>query len=607
MSRCWKLITDDGVKLGYRFQVLGDSYIDVVTCKEYPNQGTLVMHKHKDDRWRTKDEACDVLEFDDLGATYVQYMDEYKITLLTGEVLPTRLLPFWEFNKRYVFKRLEGFVNEPKSKSCLIIGTRRTGKTVLMYHTIHYLIQSKGVHPSQIAYIRFSNTGVPEGKVQTLLSGLAKTDKIKYLFIDEITYCDTDLSFLQDFIDGLTAVKKTFLTGTYSSTLMVLAKTAFLGRSVYINTTYISYKEFHYLYPDKTIDDYLFYGGTMQDSVLYSNREDMSYEEYTKVGMDYIGSAIVSNIFSSFKNLDLHELYPIMSDLYASEGEGYLKMILLRLLQCYSLPFDRARLGKAFKFSDVGNLRDTGTRLVSDNSLNVFCDYLYDGLLEHFDIEKTGLLGTIGSKRLAEEFVRFLDDMGCFCSCPVIDCQYIIPLCVRTASTYEVIKYVDKNYVTLSEQSMVKLDLSVIRQKIFESLNGGLLEAAIYIDLWRAGKTYSKFGGRNGIPEVDLVYNGELYEIKHSDQIVPAQLKNLLSYEVLSEFNPTSVNVLYRGSPKSFTITPKALYQQLMGIVPDHFYVKQLTNASDQVYTVNYINAGDFLCSIKDSSKILKI
>ena len=156
-------------------------------------------------------------------------------------------------NERYLVDKLMAFLKNPcNGKICALYGLRRTGKTVMMYHSIKRLI-NEGI--MNVAFISLTEHDSLAALFKLIEDSVNKG--IKYIFMDEITAIN---GFIQS--SALLADKYAkmgihiVIAGTDSYVINIAGRNNLYDRMVMINTSYIGYKEYEYLNPNTSILEY---------------------------------------------------------------------------------------------------------------------------------------------------------------------------------------------------------------------------------------------------------------------------------------------------------------------------------------------------------------
>lgn len=130
----------------------------------------------------------------------------------------------------------------------LIVGSRQTGKTSLLYLIIEDLLH-KGISQDQIYYLSLEDFSILETLNQNAhefanyLKGLgADLEKRNYVFIDEIQYLNDPTHFLKYVFDQIPGLKL-FVTGSSSLAIRQKFKDSLAGRKVVFELPPLSFSE----------------------------------------------------------------------------------------------------------------------------------------------------------------------------------------------------------------------------------------------------------------------------------------------------------------------------------------------------------------------------
>lgn len=153
-----------------------------------------------------------------------------------------------KYRKRFLLSELDDYFFSDDERVCCLYGLRRTGKTVAM---LQYL-DSLNDYDNCI-YIRCQ----PKDSIDDLLYIIASNDDINNFFIDEATKMEDFIDMSSELADGGSFCgKRILLTGTDSLGFMFASMNELYGRIKLIHTTYISFREYHYLL-GKDVDNYM--------------------------------------------------------------------------------------------------------------------------------------------------------------------------------------------------------------------------------------------------------------------------------------------------------------------------------------------------------------
>jgi hypothetical protein len=155
-----------------------------------------------------------------------------------------------------------------------------------------------------------------------------------------------------------------------------------------------------------------------------------------------------------------------------------------------------------------------------------------------------------------------------------------------------------------------------------EVLLGSIMEAVCYLDLKMDNRMdYDMYRTADGSCEVDLIIRDkkegwmDLYEIKHSSQVIPEQAKHLVNREFIREVEQAngcqvrSYHVLYTGPERTERMVPAEVFGLLeqncldagktSGAVRWERLREAAENQNWEAVEVHYQNMEDFLCQLQ--------
>lgn len=243
------------------------------------------------------------------------------------------------YRKRFSFPNLMAYLKQPKdNKVCTLFGLRRTGKTTMMAQAAQELAST-----GEVAWLYCEK----DDCVQDIKNAIFEHPECRYFFIDEVTR-------LEDFTDAGSILadlyvaeegKKIVLTGTDSLGFNLAYASQFPDRMHVIRTTYIPFKEYRYLLgEDKTIDDYIEYGGTLTNGEFYNKG----------LSIGYTNDAIALNIQHS---LELYQDGSHFGSLLSPYASGELTTFINKVVEQNNRTFLATTINKMFKSHDLGNLK----------------------------------------------------------------------------------------------------------------------------------------------------------------------------------------------------------------------------------------------------------
>lgn len=463
-----------------------------------------------------------------------------------------------KYRKRFLLSELDDYFFSDDERVCCLYGLRRTGKTVAM---LQYL-DSLNDYDNCI-YIRCQ----PKDSIDDLLYIIASNDDINNFFIDEATKMEDFIDMSSELADGGSFCgKRILLTGTDSLGFMFASMNELYGRIKLIHTTYISFREYHYLL-GKDVDNYIMYGGTLTPDKTFISEESCS---------DYTHSAIANNIQHSLKYCQNGELF---GELYRYYKNGSLNTVIQKNITSFNRRFVRSVLFEKFNSHEIGILsKYMGSRVRHENKKIIANSDLMENILKELDIKEDI---EILSKEAFEQLKRYLKRL---------DLLYINPknpkdiLFLQTGLRYRQCTTIIS--VLEGQDWFGKLGgTKALINQIDSDVKGNMLEEIIHYDCYADedfSKEYETYKYRNpdGV-EIDLIIidksnNCHLFEVKYDSRPDSKHKKNIKGREdfiaeIEEKFNALIVS-------KSVIYTGESFHS------PDN---------------IDYIKADDFLCNKK--------
>ena len=463
--------------------------------------------------------------------------DEYPIrNILLSEDLYAFVEKIKGFHKRNCISKLEDYLNnENYGKVFILYGLRRTGKTTLMRQAI--LSMSKD-SLKRIAFIQLEQ-GDSLSDINIALKMLRKRG-IKYVFIDEVTIAE-------DFIEGAALLSdiyaasgmKIVLSGTDSLGFVFSESEELFDRCIMLHTTYIPYKEFERVLGVSGIDEYIRYGGTM--SLGGSHYNEVSTFRTKDSTDEYIDSAIARNIQHSLKFYQEGNHFRALAELYESNE---LTSAINRVVEDINHRFTIEVL----------------TDILDDVDIDSITEELKNAL-EILNEEEQTVRITDAHRIEIKEYLDLLD-------LTVDILTETIPVnnnkSYRTAIAQPGLRYsqaVALVYQLLRDEAFQSISAEErhnILERILNEIKGRMMEDIVILETMKANPNKEVFRLQFAVGEFDMVIadpesiSCEIYEIKHSDKIVPEQYKNLIDDNKVeaTEFRygkVTKRTVIYRG------------------------------------------------------------
>ena len=493
---------------------------------------------------------------------------EFKMSALYGEALLNMAKTASQYERRDCFSKIQNFLKTPAAdKVCLVFGLRRTGKTTLLKQLV--LAMNEEEQKSAI-YIKAST----ENTIEELNADLKIANKLKYkyVFIDEIT-------LIEKFIDNAALLSdvyavqgmKIVLSGTDSLGFWFAQNEELYDRAVTVHTTFIPFREYSRLLKIDDIDEYIRYGGTLKAGETNfedtdANAFDASFrtDESTR---RYIDTAIAQNIQHSLKCYDRGNHFRNLIDLYKKDE---LTNAINRIIEDMNQAFTVDVITRDFKSSDLGSAKDLLRREKDETKRTDFLD-TFDAsevtkkLMDILKIRnKERQFIEIKDIHIQEitEYLKALDLLQIVYTenIPIsnkkeeriIFTQSGMRFCQAQVLVYSLMQ--DEVFGSLTGDLR-----DIITEKILEDVQGRMLEDIVFLETKRTyGSKRNVFKLKFASGEFDMVIQDkakkqcEIFEIKHSKQIVSTQYRHINNEEkiVLTEAQFGKVVrkcVLYRG------------------------------------------------------------
>lgn len=487
-----------------------------------------------------------------------------RCTVRIGEDLERFVKPVTKWVKRECYQQLHDYVyGDIHDRVYILYGLRRTGKTTLIRQLISEMDASMR---SKTVFIQIQDSKTLDDVNQDLK--VLEEKGYRYVFIDEVT-------LLNDFIEGAALFSDVFaasgmkivLSGTDSLGFMFTEDEELYDRCIMCHTTFIPYREFERVLGIVGIDDFIRYGGTMSLGGKQYNDNAMIFA--TKKSTDeYVDSAIARNIQHSLKNYKYEGHFRSLRDLYE---KNELTNAINRIVEDMNHRFTMEVLTRDFKSND---LRISASNLRKDR------DEPTD-ILDRIDILKVNeTLKTLLEIKDKEEQKVEIQDAHRYEIKEYLD---LLDLTVeiesrwmsdynrresRTAFSQPGMRYSQAEALikSLMQDDMFRglsfEERKRVTERIIDEIKGRMMEDIVLLETKLSKKNCEVFRLQFAIGEFDMVvFNPdegtcEIYEIKHSKEVVPQQCKHLLDEQKCkdTEFRYGTITgkyVIYRGATTS--------------------------------------------------------
>lgn len=490
----------------------------------------------------------------------------------TSVVIGNRLLAMTKgvrnWKERDCFKQLQKYLNSDSTdRVCLVFGLRRTGKTTMLRQAVLKMTTEQA---SKTAYIKAKGTDT----MAAMDRDLEKLLEFGYenVFIDEVT-------LMEDFIDSAALFSdiyaaqgmKIVLSGTDSLGFWFALHQELYDRAITIHTTFIPFREHSRLLGIDSIDEYIRYGGTLRAGELDFDDEDVNAEDASfrddESTRRYIDTAICKNIQHSLSCCQDGGYFRHLQSLYEA---GELTGAINRIIEDMNHRFLIRILINKFKSHDLGSAADVLRRERAPERRTDILDRIdkeavTKRLMDMLEIRNQEDQSIGITNAHVEEIKEYLKALDLIVDVPnetiipsaeplenIIFTQPGMRYCQAQALVHSLAK--DELFASLSEQ-----EKTMVSERILEEVRGRMMEEIVLLETFKSTKKNKRvFKLTFSVGEFDMaIYNSkentcECYEIKHSDQIVPAQTKYLIDEEKLNQtskrFGEISKRcVLYRG------------------------------------------------------------
>lgn len=485
----------------------------------------------------------------------------FRCTVRIGEDLERFVKPVAKWVKRECYQQLHDYVyGDIHDRVYILYGLRRTGKTTLIRQLISEMDASMR---SKAVFIQIQDSKTLDDVNQDLK--VLEEKGYRYVFIDEVT-------LLNDFIEGAALFSDVFaasgmkivLSGTDSLGFMFTEDEELYDRCIMCHTTFIPYREFERVLGIVGIDDFIRYGGTMSLGGKQYNDNAMIFA--TKKSTDeYVDSAIARNIQHSLKNYKYEGHFRSLRDLYE---KNELTNAINRIVEDMNHRFTMEVLTRDFKSND---LRISASNLRKDREEPT-------DILDRIDILKVNetLKSLLEIKDKEEQKVEIQDAHRY----EIKEYLDLLDLTVeiesrwmsdynrresRTAFSQPGMRYSQAEALikSLMQDDMFRglsfEERKRVTERIIDEIKGRMMEDIVLLETKLSKKNCEVFRLQFAIGEFDMVvFNPnegtcEIYEIKHSKEVVPQQCKHLLDEQKCkdTEFRYGTITgkyVIYRGA-----------------------------------------------------------
>ena len=491
-------------------------------------------------------------------------VSQFRCTVRIGEELERFVKPVAKWVKRECYQQLHDYVyGDIHDRVYILYGLRRTGKTTLIRQLISEMDTSMR---NKTVFIQIQDSKTLDDVNQDLK--VLEEKGYRYVFMDEVT-------LLNDFIEGAALFSDVFaasgmkivLSGTDSLGFMFTEDEELYDRCIMCHTTFIPYREFESVLGIVGIDDFIRYGGTMSFGGKQYNDNAMIFA--TKKSTDeYVDSAIARNIQHSLKNYKYEGHFRSLRDLYE---KNELTNAVNRIVEDMNHRFTMEVLTRDFKSNDLrisaSNLRKDREEPtdILDRIDIIKVNETLKSLLEIKDKEEQNVEIQDAHRYEIKEYLDLLDLTVDIESRWMSDYNRRES---RTAFSQPGMRYSQAEALikSLMQDDMFRglsfEERKRVTERIIDEIKGRMMEDIVLLETKLSKKNCEVFRLQFAIGEFNMVvFNPdegtcEIYEIKHSKEVVPQQCRHLLDEQKCkdTEFRYGTITgkyVIYRGATTS--------------------------------------------------------
>lgn len=525
---------------------------------------------------------------------------ECETNITVGRALLAMTKGVAEWERRDCYEQLQDYLHSKETdRVCLIYGLRRTGKTTMLRQAVSDLSESEF---NKAAYIKLRRTDTM-AMLNRDLKRLFNAN-YQYIFLDEVT-------LMSDFIDSAALLSDVFaamgmkivLSGTDSLGFSLAMNEELYDRAISIHTTFIPFREHSRLLGIDSIDEYIRYGGTLRAGELDFENPELNSDEASfkddESTRRYIDTAICRNIQHS---LACYEDGNHFHHLYSLYQAGELTNAINRIIENMNHRFVVDTIVREFRSSDLSvsakNLRkERDPEKRTDILDRIDIDAVTEKLMEILDIRNKEDQSIGITKSHVIEIKEYLRALDLIAECPIeyanpeleplehiIFTQPGMRYCQAQALVYSLMQ--DKVFSALSEKE--KTDVT---ERILEEVRGRMMEDIVLLETSKAApdsvrvfKLVFPAGEFDMVTYDSVADKCAVYEIKHSNQVVPQQYRHLTNEDkrkmTEKRFGEIiGTNVIYRGENQALENDVSYLnVEEYLKAIPDSISIEESEN-----------------------------
>lgn len=487
----------------------------------------------------------------------------FATTVRTGAALRAFSAPVRNYKKRECFQQLHDYIyGAMQDRVFILYGLRRTGKTTMIRQIF---AEMSDVELAKSAFIQ-TTTKNTLAEVNQDLQYL-QTQGFQYVFLDEVT-------LMEDFIEGAalfsdvyaTCGMKIILSGTDSLGFLFTKDEQLYDRCILLHTTFIPYREFESVLGIQGIDEYIRYGGTMSLGGIHCN--EASTFASKESADEYVDTAIARNIQHSLRCYQYEGHFRNLRNLYE---KNELTSAINRVVEDINHRFTLEVLTQDFKSHDLGisasNLRrdrNNPTDILDRIDFSAVTESLRNLLEIRNKPEQTVVLDNAHVLEIKE----YLDLLDLTQDIEIRSLPDVSRKSSRTVIAQPGLRYAQADALIRSlllDETFATLSLperTAVQERILDEIRGRMMEDIVLLETKLANPKKEVFVLQFPIGEFDMVVfdpaagSCQIFEIKHSAEVVPQQYRHLIDEEKCAQtehrFGPiTGRFVLYRGENRA--------------------------------------------------------
>ncbi len=484
---------------------------------------------------------------------------EFSTYVRIGEQLSSFASKVKQYKKRECYAQLHDYVfGEHQDKVFILYGLRRTGKTTLIRQVV---LEMTPDELQRAAFIQIKSKDTLSD-INADLKYL-ESQGYQYVFIDEVT-------LLEDFIEGAALFSdiyassgmKIVLSGTDSLGFIFTEHEQLYDRSIMLHTTFIPYREFESVLGITGVDEFIRYGGTMSMSgVNYNEKSSFATK---KSADEYIDSAIARNIQHSLKHYQDGGHFRHLYELYT---KGELTSAINRVVEDINHRFTKDVLTRTFRSGDLSNaarnlLRDRTAPI--DLMENIDEGFVLSSIKTMLDILERDEQTIDIDDTHAYQIKEYLSLLDLIMEIDQIHMPNINNREKRIVISQPGMRYAQVDALVnalLRDEKFNKLsavERKRVVDRVISSVMGRMIEDLVLLETKLAFPQKEVFQLQFAVGEFDMVVYDpvaltcEIYEIKHSKQVVSEQYRHITNEEKCAQTEHrfgkiTGRYVIYRG------------------------------------------------------------